>query len=205
MVVSVEFGIKNRLVVTGDAVKTVSNVLANPTLFRINILGDLVYGAGVILVASGLFVVLKSVSETLAMIAMIFRLVFAAMWLLVTYNLTTTVRLLDPPAYLSVFPTNQLYALARFDITGYYPYYIGLVFWSVAAAICGYLFLKARYIPAWLAIVGIVGSIWCAVCTAGLIVYPDLPNYVNLWWFDSPMTLYEIFLAVLLLFKGLRT
>ena len=205
VVVSVEFGIKARLVVSGDAVKTASNILANQTLFRINILGDLVYAAGVILVACGLYVVLKSFSETLALIAAIFRLVFAAMWLLATYNVATALRLLGDAPYLKAINPSQLQALAKFNLNGYDAYYIGLVFWSIAAAICGYLFLKSRYIPAWLAIVGVVGSIWCAACTAGLIVYPDLPNYVNLWWFDSPMTLYEIFLAFLLLFRGLRT
>ena len=132
--VSVEFGIKARLVVSGDAVKTASNILANQTLFRVNILGDLAYAAGVILVACGLYVVLKGVSETLALVAAIFRLVFAAMWLLVTYNLTTAIRLLDPAGFLKAFGTNQLQALARFDLSGYYAYYIGLVFWSVAAA-----------------------------------------------------------------------
>ena len=204
MVVSVEFGIKNRLLVSGDAVKTAGNVLANQTLFRINIVGDLVYAAGVILIACGLYVILKSVSETLAMVAMIFRLIFAAMWLLVTYNMSVAIRLLKPGAYLKAFGTAQLQALARFDLSGYYEYYIGLVFWSVAAAICGWLLLKSRYVPGWLAIFGIAGSIWCAACTIGLIVYPDLPNYVNLWWFDVPMTLYEVVLAFLLLFRGLR-
>jgi len=204
VVVSVEFGIKNRLVVSRDATTTARNILANQTLFRINVAGDLVYGAGVILAACGLYVVLYGVSQTLALIALIFRLVFAAMWLLVTYNAATALRLLGDAPYLKTLSTNQLQALARFNLSGYDAYYIGLVFWSVAAAICGYLFLKSRYIPAWLAIAGVVGSIWCTACTLGLIVYPDLPKYVNLWWFDAPMTLYEILLAFLLVVRGLK-
>jgi len=204
-VVSVEFGIKNRLVVSGDATATARNILAHETLFRVNIVGDLVYCAGVILVACGLYVVLNSVSQTLALIATIFRLVFAAMWLLATYNVATALRFLGDTPYLKTIGPSQLQAFAKFNLNGYDAYYIGLVFWAIAAAICGYLFLKSRYIPARLAIVGILGSIWCAACTVGLLVYPDLPTYVNLWWFDAPMTLYEIFLAFLLLIRGVRT
>ena len=205
VVVSVEFGIKNRLVVSGDAATTARNIRTNETLFRINIVGDVLYCAGVIIVACGLFVVLKTFSETLALIATIFRLVFAATWLLATYNAATALRFLGDAAYLKSIDPSQLQALARFNLSGYDAYYIGLVFWSVASAICGVLWLKSRYIPAWLAIAGVLGSIWCAACTFGLLVYPDLPNYVNLWWFDAPMTLFELALAFLLVFKGLRT
>lgn len=205
VVVSVEFGIKNRLVVSGDAATTARNIRANETLFRINIVGGVIYCAGVIVVACGLFVVLKTVSETLALIATIFRLVFAATWLLATYNVATALRFLGDAPYLKSIDPNQLQALARFNLSGYDAYYIGLVFWAVASSICGVLWLKSRYIPAWLAIVGVLGSIWCAACTVGLLVYPDLPTYVNLWWFDAPMTLFEIVLAFLLVFKGLRT
>jgi len=205
VVVSVEFGIKSRLVVAGDAATTARNILANETLFRVNVLGDLAYCAGVILVSCGLFIILKGVSETLALIATVFRLVFALTWLLATYNLLTSLRFFHGSSYLKAIDANQLQALGRFYLNGYDAYYIGLLFWSIAAAICGYLFLKSRFIPAWLAIFGALGSIWCAACTAGLIVYPDLPNYVNLWWFDAPMTLYEIVLGGLLLFRGLRT
>jgi uncharacterized protein DUF4386 len=205
VVCSVEFGIKSRLLVSGNAAATASNILANQTLFRINLVGDLVYCAGVILVACGLYVVLKPVGETLALIATVFRLVFALMWLLVAYNMPIALRFVRGAAYLKPIDTNQLQALARFYLNGYDAYYIGLVFWAAASAICGYLWLKSRYIPAWLAIVGVVSSIWCAACTVGLLIYPDLPNYVNLWWFDAPMTLFEIVLAFLLVFKGVRS
>ena len=205
VVVSVEFGIKGRLVVTGDAVKTAANILGHETMFRIYMVGDLAYAAGVMLVSCALYVILKNFGETLALVAAIFRLVFAAMWLLATFNVATALRFLKGAPYLKPIDTSQLQALARFDLNGFYAYYIGLVFWSVAAAICAWLFLKSRYIPGWLAIAGILASIWCAACTVGLIVYPDLPHYVNDWWFDSPMTLYEIFLAFLLVFKGVRT
>src|SRR6476646_1709924 len=110
VVVSVEFGIKNRLVAGSDAVATARNILANETLFRVNIVGDLVYCAGVILTACGLYIVLKTVSETLALIATVFRLIFALMWLLATYHISTALRLLGDAPYLKAIDIHQLQA-----------------------------------------------------------------------------------------------
>ena len=36
------------------------------------------------------------------------------------------------------------------------------------------------------------------------IIFPDFAKVVNLWWFDSPMALFEMALSFWLLFKGLR-
>jgi hypothetical protein len=34
--------------------------------------------------------------------------------------------------------------------------------------------------------------------------FPDFARVVNLWWFDSPMGIFEMALSFWLLFKGLR-
>jgi hypothetical protein len=35
--------------------------------------------------------------------------------------------------------------------------------------------------------------------------FPDFPKVVNLWWFDTPIGIFEIALSCWLLFKGIRT
>lgn len=67
-----------------------------------------------------------------------------------------------------------------------------------------YLWLKSRYVPRSLAAFGLLASAWCTACTFALFLFPEFSKAVNLWWFDTPMVLFEIALSFLLLFRGLR-
>jgi len=71
--------------------------------------------------------------------------------------------------------------------------------------VCSYLWFKSNYIPRALAAFGVISSGWCALCTFTFIMLPDFAKVVNLWWFDSPIGIFEIATSVWLLFKGLRT
>lgn len=193
-VVAVNFGIFGRLMVGGPA-QTGRNILANERLYRVGIAGDAFYSAGVIVVAAALYVVLKPIDQNLALLAAFGRLVHAGTWLLVTVNLFTALRVLryaDPSA-------------ARPFLNGFDPYYVGLLFWSLGATIGAWLWFESGYIPRSLAAFGIISSAWCAVCTFVFFIFPGFAAVVNLWWFDSPMALFEVALSFVLLFRGLKT
>ena len=83
-------------------------------------------------------------------------------------------------------------------------YYVGLVFWALSSTVFGWLWLKSRYIPAGLALFGLLSSAWCLFCAVAYIVNPAFSNVVNVWLFDMPMALFYIALSGWLLFKGLR-
>jgi hypothetical protein len=203
-VVSVNFGIFARLIVGDDPAQTARNILAHETLFRLGVAGDLLYCIGVVVVSAALYVVLKPVDQTLALLAALGRLVHGLTWLLVSVNLFTALRLLRRPEYAHVLPPDQLPVLARLYLSGFDQYYVGLLFWSLAATVGAYLWLKSAYVPAALAAFGVLASAWCVACTVALFLYPDFPRLVNLWWFDMPMVLFEIAVSFLLLFRGLR-
>ena len=63
IVVYVNFGIYERLIVEHDATETARNILTHERLFRIGIAGDLIYCAGVIVLLTALYVILKPVSQ----------------------------------------------------------------------------------------------------------------------------------------------
>ena len=71
-VVYVNFGIHARLIVENNA-ETARNVLAHERLFRIGIAGDLVYCAGVVVLLTALYVILKPVNRGLALLAAFWR------------------------------------------------------------------------------------------------------------------------------------
>ena len=64
-VVHVNFGILGRLIVENRAAETARNILAHERLFRIGIVGDLIYCAGVVVLLTALYVILKPVNRAL--------------------------------------------------------------------------------------------------------------------------------------------
>jgi hypothetical protein len=202
-VVAVNFGIFTRLIVRGDPAQTARNVLANETLFRVGVAGDMVYCVAVIVLLTALYVILKPVSQNLALLAAFGRLVHGLTWLLVAINLFTALRLLSDADYSRAFGPERLPALARLYLSGSDQYYVGLLFWALGATVGSYLWFKSNYIPRGLAAFGVVSSAWCAACAFVFYIFPDFPKVVNLWVFDSPMVIFELALSFWLLFKGL--
>jgi len=107
IVVAVNFGINERLIVAGDATQTARNVLAHERLFRIGIASNLVYEAGLLVLLSALYVTLRPAGRTLALLAGFSRLVYASMWILMSLNQLTALRLLNGADYLRVLGTEQ--------------------------------------------------------------------------------------------------
>ena len=83
-VVLVNFGIHERLIIAGNAAETARNIMAHERLFRVGIASDLIYCAGVVILLTALYVILKPVNRSLALIAAFWRLAYALMWVLST-------------------------------------------------------------------------------------------------------------------------
>jgi hypothetical protein len=205
IVVFANFGIHERLMVAGDAAATARNIMAHQTLFRIGIACGLSYSAGLVVLLTALYLILKPVNWSLALLAAFWRLVYALMWVLMTLNLFEALRVLSGADYLRVFEADRLQALGRLYLGGRFDvYYVGLLFYALASTVCSYLWFKSKYIPRALAAWGVISSVFCAACTFVFIIFPGFAKVVNLWWFDSPMAIFEIATSFWLLFKGLR-
>jgi hypothetical protein len=205
IVVFANFGIHERLIVADNAADTARNILAHETLFRINIACFLIYCIGIVVLLTALYVVLKPVNRSLALLAAFFRLVYGLTWIVVALDLFEALRLLSGADYMRVFEVDRLQALARLSqATSFDVYYVGLLFYALASTVCGYLWFKSNYIPRALAAWGVISSVFCVACTFVFIIFPGFAKVVNLWWFDTPMAIFEIALSFWLLFKGLR-
>src|SRR6266478_7670300 len=204
-VVFANFAIHDGLIVAGNVAETARNILAHERLFRISIACDLIYSAGLVVLLTALYVILEPVNRNLALLAAFWRLIYALMWISMTLNLLDALRLLSGADYLRVFEAERQQTLARLYLSARFDqYYVGLLFWGLAATVSSYLWLRSNYIPRALAAFGVISSAWCAACTFIFIIFPDFPKIVNLWWFDSPMAVFELALSFWLLFKGLR-
>jgi hypothetical protein len=203
-VVYANFGIHDRLIVASNA-ETARNIVEHERLFRIGVAGDLIYCAGIVVLLAALYVVLEPVSRGLALLAAFWRLVFVSMWLAMTLNLFNALRLLTGADYSRAFDAAPLQALASLYLGSRFDYYyVGLLFGALASTVCGCLWFKSRYIPRALAGFGVISSAFCVACTLAFYIFPNFNKLVNLWWFDSPMTVFDIVLSFWLLFKGLN-
>lgn len=204
IVIVANYGVSIRLIVANNAVDTARNIMAQETLFRLNIACNLIYTATLVVVLSSLYMILKPVNPNLALIAAFCRLIFALMWGFTAIDSLGALRLLGDTAYLPVFHADQLATLARLHLAASYDaYYVGLPFWGLSSTVCSYLWFKSGYIPRALAAFGLITSAWCVICAFAFIVFPNFSRTVDAYWFDVPMTLFEVALGFWLLFKGL--
>ena len=205
IVIFSNFSVNFRFIVPDDAAETARNIIANETLFRINLVGNLIYLVTVTLLFTSLYVILKPINRNFALAAAFFRLIYALMWGLMALNTFSALRLLGDASYLPVFGSDQLQTLARLHLSSNWDaYYLGLPFWGLASLVCSYLWLRSGYIPKALAVFGMIASLWCVICAFIFIIFPDFERAVNLWFFDMPLVIFEITLGFWLLFKGLK-
>jgi hypothetical protein len=205
IVAFVNFGIVDPLVVENNSTETARNILANEQLFRIGIMGNLIYCTGLMVLFTALYVILKPINQGLALLGTFWRLAWVFMWLLMTLNLFDALRLISGDTYLGAFEAERLQALGRFHIAKSIDYYyVGLLFTALASTLYSYLWLKSGYIPRTLAVLGIISSAFCVSCTFIYFIFPHFDKIVNLWWFDMPMVIFDIILSFWLLFKGIR-
>jgi hypothetical protein len=205
IVVFANYVLLNPLIVSGNAVETARNIVAHETQFRITAVCFLIYSAGVVVLLTALYLILKPINPGPALVGALFRMVFALLWLLTTLNMLGALRHLGSASYLQVFEADRLQTLARLHLAANFDdYYVGLPFFGLAATVCSYLWLKSNYIPRALAGFGVVSSAWCVLCAFVFLIFPDFNKIVNDYWFDSPMGLFELALSFWLLFKGLR-
>jgi hypothetical protein len=198
------FGVLEPIIGSGDPSHIAQNILSNQTNFRLACIGILLYGGSTLAISAAIYIILRPINQAFALLALLGRVVNGLIWILVVINFFTAIRVLTQPEYSGLLPNHQQ-ALARLFLSGFDQYYVGLLFWSLSATIGAFLWLKSGFIPRTVAILGILSSAWCVVCSFALLIDPAFSKIVNLWLFDTPMVLFEITLSVLILVCTIRT
>jgi Domain of unknown function (DUF4386) len=210
VIVFVEYGIYQRLF-NGEPIlqpvnspEVARNILAHQSMFRLGIALNMTYCVGVAVVGAAFYVALRPFGRTVALVAAITRILFAGLWILASADLFDTLRLIGGAGDLRVFNAVQLQALASVPLgIRWDHYYTGLLFWGVSTALFSYLWLRSRHIPRAYAVCGVVAGAWAAVCAFAFIVDPAFTDIVSLWWFDTPLAVFELTLSVVLLVRRL--
>lgn len=140
-----EMLVRSRLVVAGDAAATARHILAEPTLYRLGGIADLVNLSCDIALAVLLYVLLRPFGRTTALVAVAFRLVADACLAGATFFHFAPLAYFAAAPALGQGPAEALAmaALAMHEV----GYNVCLVFFGVHCLLLGYLLLKSALVP----------------------------------------------------------
>ena len=198
-----ELFVRNRLIVAGNVAQTAKNIIASQQLFRLAIVLDVATFAVCVVLVWALYVVLKPVDGNVVVLGAFLRITENAILAAATLNAHVGLKLLTSESMRAMDP-DQLYALSRLFIgvqgNGLQT---GFIFTGLGQAVFSYLWLKSRYVPRGIAVLGIVASLLLGLGSLIVMLFPALFRIVGLGYM-APMFFYEVGLGLWLLIKGLR-
>lgn len=167
---------RGALVVSGDASATAANILASQGLWRAGIAGDLLMHVLDVPLIVVLYLLLKPVSRSLAILATLLNIVQTAVLVANKMTLIVPIVLLTAPS-LSGFSQQEVNALAYLSINLHgYGFAVGLVFFGAASLVRGYLIFKSGYFPRTLGVLLALAGVSYLVNSAALLLAPALAS-----------------------------
>lgn len=167
------FGVLETLVVPTDAAATVDNIVASEVLFRIAIAAFLVVTMMDLLVAWALYVLLRPVSRTVALLVGWLRLAAAAAFLPALTNLLDVAQLLGGPAR-STLQADQLEAQVMSSIASFgNGWDIMLAIFGLHLLGVGYLLVRSAHFPRFLGVLVVIAGAGYLADTFARILVPD--------------------------------
>lgn len=202
-----EFAVRSSLKVPGDATTTANNIMAAQGLFRLGIMSDLMMIMSDVAIGLAFYILLKPVSNALALLAAFFRLAQATILGINLLNLFFVTQLLGGADYLSVLGTEQVNAQALLFLDAHSAgYSIGLVFFGFSILILSTLIYRSGYFPRVLGILLFISAIGYLVDSSASLLLPNYADYADLFgMIVSFAFIAEPALALWLLIKGIRS
>jgi hypothetical protein len=202
-----EMAVRSNLIVAGDAAATAENIMTSESLFRMGFVSDLAMIMADVAIALLFYVLLKPVSNVLALMAAFFRLAQAAILGINLLNMFFALQLLGGADYLGTLGAEQSNALALMFLDAHAAgYRLALVFFGFSILILAYLLVKSEHFPRILGYGMFMASL---IYVADSAAYFMLSNYADVEAvFDillsGPVVIAELSLCVWLLWKGVK-
>ncbi len=176
------FVVLDGLVVDGDAATTVANVSGSMGLFRLGLVAFLIIVVIDVVVAWGLFVVLREVHHDLAVLAAWSRLAYTVMLAVALVFFFQVIALLTAPGIGAVLGADQrdaqvMLALGSFDAA----WLVGLAVFGVHLVLLGILLLRSRLVPRALGVLLLVAGTAYVADTVAHALLPDYAAVANLF------------------------
>lgn len=199
-----ELFVRAKLIVPGDASATALAIAASPQLWRAGIVGDLLMHVLDVPVILIFYVLLRPVSQSLALLATLFNLVQTAVLAVNKLNLMVPLFLLGDAAYLKAFSTEQLHALSLLAVDSHaHGFAIGLVFFGFACLVRGVLIWNSGFWPKALGVLIFLAGLSYLANSLALLLAPAVAASI----FPGvlvPAFVGELVFCLWLIFKGVN-
>lgn len=191
------FSVLQNLIVSGDAQETVTNITNSLGSFRISVVLLLIVAILDIIVSWGLYVLLKPINKSLALLTAWFRVVYAAIFAAAIANLYNILPLLADAA-LTEMLGDQLNTRVMLLLESYrIEWDTGLAIFGLHLSLLGYLVFKSG--PRILGVLVVLAGIGYSVDSFGKMLSTDYSLTISLYTFAG-----EILLIFWLLWIGFR-
>jgi len=180
-----------------------ANILAHELLFRTGIACEMIMYLLVIVLSLSLYQILKVVDKNLAFSALFFRFgeALTGSILVILSGLIPLLLLKSSPSNAEIQSASLLETFLNLRIIGLN---VVLIFVGVGGTLFCYLFYRSRFVPALLALWGIVTYISMFLLGFVNILAPDRPAMIETILFGSG-ALFEALFGLWLLIKGVNT
>jgi hypothetical protein len=169
--------VRNRLIVSGDARATASNLRSMESLWRFHIAGELFLLICAVALLLILFVLLRPVSRDVALLAVFFNLVAIGVEAATTLSLVQALFPLGNAAYLKAFAPEQLYAMASLSLKLHsYGFGTSLIFFGCFCLVIGYLIFRSGYLPKALGVLMQIAGLSYLTNSFALVLAPAVAN-----------------------------
>jgi hypothetical protein len=196
--------VMGRVVVSGDAAATATNLASSESAWRLGIAAELLALACVTALAMIYFVLLRPVSREVNLLATLLRLVGIAVETTATVSLASALFPLGAGAYLKAFTPEQQQAMAYLAIRAHaHGYAVALLFFGFTFLFHGDLIRRSGYLPRLLGVFIQIAGVAYLINSFALIVAPTFQSLI----FPAillPAFVAEVSLCLWLLTKGVN-
>ena len=170
-----EVAVRGTLVVPGDAAATAERIAASPLLWRSGLVGDLLMQLLDVPVIVVLYLLLRPVSEGLALTATLLNLVQTAVLVADRGQLLTPLLLLGDAGALQAFSAAQQQALSQLAIRLHaHGFGIGLIYFGFACLVRAVLIVRSGLLPQALGLLLGVAGLCYLINSFALLLAPGL-------------------------------
>jgi len=204
IVVAMFYGalVESKLIVAGNDAATATNIMANESLFRVGIVLVLTIYVSVVVASWALYVILRTVDQNLALLALLLRSAEAIVGAATVLISFAVLFVLGGEGPSSAFEPEQLQALVgRFLDVRTAGLDIVLILIGLGAAVFCYLLFKSKYVPRILAAWGIFTYLSMLFLGLVSILFPDHPLVLETILYGAGGS-FELVFGLWLLFKG---
>lgn len=199
----VEMFVRGTIIIPHSPELTAQNLVSREWLWRLGFGGEITMWVFSIAIMAVLYVLLRPVNGTIALMALLFNLMDTAIETLnAVLNNFAALFLAQGGGYLKAFDVQQLHAAASFALRLHeYGFGAGLLFFGFVLMLNGYLVARSGYFPKWIGVLAMIGGACYTLNSYSLFVAPAAQDalfpYILL-----PALVAELSLSLYLIIKG---